>query len=105
LKPPVAFSAVAFSALTLFVGRQERHLTCKKWGMVEVGTDLSGWSGAQPDDVSASVYLPLHHKVQKFCSGTGSPRWSQEKGRKTVVAVCGEYCNHQSSWIHKQVKT
>ena len=36
--------------------------------------------------VSASVNLPLHHKVQKFSSGAGSPRWSQKKGRKTVVA-------------------
>jgi len=98
LQPPVAFSA-----LTLLVGRQERHLVCKKWGMVEVGTDLSRWSGAHPDDVSASVNLPLHRKVQKFCcqcSGTGSPRWSQEKGRKTFVVLCGEYCNHQSSWTY-----
>jgi len=38
--------------------------------------------------VSASVNLPLHRKVQKFSSGTGSPGWSQKKGRKTVV-VCG----------------
>jgi len=38
--------------------------------------------------VSASVKLPLHHKVQKFSSGTGSPGWSRKKGRKTVV-VCG----------------
>jgi len=37
--------------------------------------------------VSASVNLPLHHKVQKFSSGTGSPRWSQTKGHKTVVVV------------------
>jgi len=35
--------------------------------------------------VSASVNLPLHHKVQKFFSGTGSPGWSLKKGRKTVV--------------------
>ena len=35
--------------------------------------------------VSASINLPLHHKVQKFSSGTGSPGWSQKKGRKTVV--------------------
>ena len=33
------------------------------------------------------VNLPLHHKVQKFCSGTGSPGWSRKKGRKTVVLV------------------
>jgi len=41
----------------------------------------AGWS------VSASVNLPLHHKVQKFSSGTGSPGWSRKKGRKTVVVV------------------
>jgi len=38
-------------------------------------------------NVSASVNLPLHHKVQKFSSGTGSPDWSRNKGRKTVVCV------------------
>jgi len=37
--------------------------------------------------VSASVNLPLHHKVQKFSSGTGSPGWSQKKGCKMVVVV------------------
>jgi len=37
--------------------------------------------------VSASDNLPLHHKVQKFSSGTGSPRWSRKKGRKMVVVV------------------
>jgi len=41
----------------------------------------AGWS------VSASVNLPLHHKVQKFSSGTGSPGWSRKKGRKMVVCV------------------
>jgi len=47
--------------------------------------------------VSASVNLPLHHKVQKFSSGTGSPGWSRKKGRKTVVCVCvidGEFQFH-----------
>ena len=39
------------------------------------------------------VYIPLHHKVQKFSSGTGSPEWSQKKGRKMVVcAVCCYFC-------------
>ena len=37
--------------------------------------------------VSASVNLPLHHKVQKFSSGASSPGWSRKKGRKTVVVV------------------
>ena len=38
--------------------------------------------------VSASVNPPLHNKAQKFSSGTSSPRWSQKKGRKTVVLWC-----------------
>ena len=32
--------------------------------------------------VSASVNLPLHHKVQKFSSGTGSPGWSRKRAVK-----------------------
>jgi len=40
--------------------------------------------------VSASVNLPLHHKVQKFSSGTGSPGWSRKKGRKTVWCGGGD---------------
>jgi len=35
-------------------------------------------------DVSASVNLPLHHKVHKFSSGTGSYGWSRKKGRKRL---------------------
>jgi len=38
--------------------------------------------------VSASVNIPLHHKVQKFFSGTGSPGgW--KNGHKMVVVWCG----------------
>jgi len=51
------------------------------------------WALLSPDgvapswmvSVSASVNLTLHHKVQKFSSGTGSPGWSRKKGHKTVV--------------------
>ena len=55
------------------------------------------WALVSPDgvarsrmvDLSASVNLPLHRKVQKFSSGTGSPGWSREKGRKTsCLCVC-----------------
>ena len=54
------------------------------------------WALVSPDGVapsrmvgvSASVNLPLHHKVQKFSSGTGSLGWSWRKGRKTVVVWC-----------------
>ena len=53
------------------------------------------WALLSPDGVapsrmvavSASVHLPLHHKVQKFSSGTGSPGWSRKKGRRTIVAL------------------
>jgi len=53
----------------------------------------------RPSGVSASVNLPLHHKVQKFSSRTGSPGWSRKKGRKTVVVVI--FCNNKecnASW-------
>jgi len=49
---------------------------------------MDGVAPSRMASVSASVNLPLHHKIQKFSSGTGSPGWSRKKGRKTVV-VCG----------------
>jgi len=60
--------------LTLLVGRQEGHLACKKYG------GWWRWALLSPDGVvpswlvgmSASVNRPLHNKVQKFSSGTGS---------------------------------
>ena len=56
--------------------------------MVEVSTDSpDGVAPSRMVSVFASVYLPLHHKVQKFSSGAGSPGWSRKKGRKMVVVV------------------
>ena len=46
---------------------------------------LDGVATSQMVAESASVSLPLHHKVLKFSSGTGSPGWSRKKGCKTVV--------------------
>jgi len=46
---------------------------------------------SQKVGLSASVNLPLHHKVQKFSSGNSSPGWSQKKGCKTVVVVTMMY--------------
>ena len=40
--------------------------------------------------VSASRNLPLHHEVQKFSSGTGSPAWSWIKGREMAVVWYAE---------------
>jgi len=60
------------------------------------------WTKVSPDGVapsrmvgvSASVNLPLHHKVQKLSSGTVSPGWSRKKGHKMVVVV---YCGFVAS--------
>ena len=46
-----------------------------------------GVAPSQVVGVSASVNLPLLHKVQKFSSGTGSPGWSWKKGCEMVVVV------------------
>jgi len=77
---------VAFSALTLLVGRQEGHPARKNYvGMVEVGlVNPDGVAPSRMVSVSASVNLPLHHKVQKFSFGTGSHGWSLKKGRKKL---------------------
>ena len=55
------------------------------WRWAQVGPD--GVAPSRMVSVSASVNLPLHHKVQKFSSGTGSLGWSRKKGRKMVVVV------------------
>jgi len=55
------------------------------WRWALVGPD--GVALSRMVSVSASVNLALHHKVQKFSSGTGSPGWSRKKGRKMVVVV------------------
>jgi len=74
----------SFSALTLLVGRQEGHPACKKiggwWRWALVGPD--GVALSRMVGVSASVSLRLHHIVQKFDSGTGSPVWSRKRAVK-----------------------
>jgi len=83
---------VAFSALMLLVGQQAGHPACKKyggWWRLALAS-LNGVAPSRMVSVSASVNLPLHHKVQKFSSGTGSAGLSWKKGRKTVVVWCGD---------------
>jgi len=85
----IILTDVAFSALTLLVGRQEGHPACKKsggwWRWALVSPD--GVAPSRMVGVSTSVNFPLHHKVHKFYSGAGSPGWSWKKGHKTVVVV------------------
>jgi len=72
-----------------------------RWALVSP----DGVAPSQMVYVSASVNLPLHHKVQKFSSSTGSPGWSQKKGHKTVmvvVVVWGWYTGHQHI-LHRYV--
>jgi len=45
-----------------------------RWALV----NLDGVAPSRMVSMSASVNLPLHHKVQKFSSGTGSPGWSRK---------------------------
>jgi len=52
-----------------------------RWALVSP----DGMAPSRMVGVSASVNLPLHHKVKKFSSGTGSPGWSWKKGCKTDV--------------------
>jgi len=59
-----------------------------RWALVSPDGVASSWMVS----VSASVNLPLHHKVQNFSSGTDSPGWSRRKGRKTVVVVVLWHC-------------
>jgi len=72
---------IAFSALTLLVWRQEGHPACKENG----GDDGSGCWLVRMEWHPAVWSACLHHKVQKFSSGTGSPGWSRKKRLKTVV--------------------
>jgi len=91
--------------LTLLVGRHEGHPACKKiggwwrWALVS----LNGVVPSRMVGMSASVNLPLHQKVQKFSSGTGSHGWSRKKGRKTVLMVVAgsKYCNEHVYIINK----
>ena len=70
------------------------------------------WALISPDgvaprrmvSVSASVNLPLHHKVQKFSSGTGLPGWSRKKGRKTVVEIGYENLRNDPFCVKWDVK-
>jgi len=71
-------------------------LTKKMWGV------WWRWALVSPDGVAprrmvnvfASVNLPLHHKVQNFSSGTGSPGGPGKSTVKRLWWWCGFSANH-----------
>jgi len=66
----------AFSALILLVGQQEGHLAHKIYGGVWWRWALVSPDGAAPSrmvSVSASVNLPLHHKVRSSLLALAHP--------------------------------
>ena len=85
----------------LLVWWQEGHPDCRKYG------GWWRWALVSPDGVapsrmvgvSASVNLPLHHKVQKFSSGTSSPGWSRKKGHKTVMVCVVNQTEQLVGWL------
>ena len=78
----------AFSALTLLVGWQEGHPACKKyggwWRWAPVSPD--GVASSRMVGVSASVNLPLHHKVQKSLLAPAHPGGP---GKRAIKRLCG----------------
>ena len=71
------YKLVAFSALTLLVGRQEGHPACKKWGdvgggnwLVQMEWHLAGWTVCLPRLIfpciiksRSSLLAPAHSGV------------------------------------------
>jgi len=82
---PVSFSAlnrpVFDRTQLLYACFQDNLEGWWRWALVSP----HGVAPSQMVGVSTSVNVPLHHKIQKFSSGTGSPGWSQKNGRKKVV--------------------
>jgi len=80
------YTVFAFSALTLLGGWQEGHPACEniggwwRWALVSPYGVVPNWMVG----VSASVNLPLHHKVQKFSSVSGSLGWSWKSAVKLL---------------------
>jgi len=78
-------------------GTQPVKMGWRWWALVS--PDGVVVASSQMVGVSASVNLPLHHKVQKFSSGTSSPGWSRKKGRKMVV-----WCHEQNDFTNFIIK-
>jgi len=62
-----------------------------RWALLS----LDGVAPSRMVSVSASVNVPLHHKVQKFSSSIGSSGWSPKRDVKRLCVVwCGVCVQH-----------
>jgi len=82
---------IAFSALTLLVGRQEGHPACTKWGdgggghwLVRMEWRPAGWSVCLP-----LLIFPCTIKSRSSLMASALPGGPGKKGHKTVVVWCG----------------
>ena len=79
----------------------ERASACKKyggWWRWALVTSLDGVAPIGMVGVSASVNLLLHHKVQKFSSGTGSPG-DRNRAVKWLWWCCNQNRNLVDLWL------
>jgi len=81
---------IAFSALTLLVGRQEGHRACKKWAdgggghwLVRLEWRPAGWSVCLP-----LLIFPCTIKSRSSLLAQAHPGGPGKKGRKTDVVWC-----------------
>ena len=94
-----SFVLIAFSVLTLLVGRHEEHPACNNWLMRCWCSYLSGARcrlfACGPADATANPkphhILPHLNPDWFYLSGTGLPRLSWKRGRQTGVV-------RSSSW-------
>jgi len=108
---------VAFSALTLLVGWQEGHPTCKNWvmgcwrGCVWVKVQICTWPSCHCHSLSPtpltgraiishsakainSLSLAPENPDWFYLSGAGSPGKSQTKSKRAVKWLCVSTCCH-----------
>jgi len=97
---------VAFSALTLLVGRQEGHPACKKiewWGagvviFLELGADLH-MAQMMPLPLTVSCFSKIQIGFAFLVpADPGSP------GKRAVKWMCVCVCSSLSYWLHAYVR-
>ena len=93
---------IAFSALTLLLGRQEGHPASKNFGdggghwSVRMDWRPAGWSVCLP-----LLIFPCTIKSRSSLLAPAHPGGPAEKGRKTVVCVCIIIRPHRPYYVRR----